>query len=206
MKIAIVGAGGSAGAYLVESAALHYLPSRFDEVWAVGPFVASYIRHDVVVCMDPLEEIPIPEIIKFLRGHNKPIYTSRAHPDFPTAVDYPLDAVVTDLQDDLLNNSGVMALALAIVRGPEEISVYGLDYNWPGLAAENEKGGQAAAYLIGLARGRGIHVRLPVPTALLDAYSVREIDGKARRVIYGYSPQPEMGHLPPARGIDGAPQ
>lgn len=204
MKVAIVGCGGSCGAYLMEAAGIRWI-NRFDEVWAIG-HMAMYIRHDRAFVLDDLTVMADahPDFTDWLRTHDRPVVTSTVYPGFPTAVVYPLDAVVTCIDDDLLDNGGVMALAQAITEGATEISLYGLDFNWSGHS--HEQGGEACAYLVGLARGRGVAVNITLPSPFMDARTVREIDGKARRQIYGYRlKQPPMGHLPPAKGIDGAP-
>ena len=79
-----------------------------------------------------------------------------------TPDNYPFDAVAK-ITGDYWCSSIAYMLALAIYEGAEEIGIYGVemtdDY---GYQREN------TAYLIGLARGRGIKVHIPAGAPLLQ--------------------------------------
>lgn len=151
----------------------------------------------------PLVEHQCPKLFDYMKTTDVPYFSSFPSGHFMMNRAFPVDEVVTALDDDILNNVGCYAIGYAIAKG-FDMTLYGMDYYWEH-TGDYEKGGQAVCYLIGLARGRGIQVNITMPSPLLDTNSVRMIDGKPRRKLYGYTKQPAMGHLPPAKGIEGAP-
>ncbi len=164
-----------------------------------------YIKHDLGFIMDDtgLVEDPCPVLHKYMKETTTPYYSSLPKGTYPANRLYPIDDVVGAVQDDLFNNIGCYAIGYAIAM-EYDMNLYGLDYYWEHTGTR-EKGGQAVAYLVGLARGMGLEVNITMPSPLLDTNTVRVIDGKPRRQLYGYKEQPPMGHLPPARGIEHAP-
>ena len=93
----------------------------------------------------------------------------------PTAVTYPLERV--------LKNTGgrryftctfAYQIALAIADGFAEIGLWGVDLDL-GTARERLVEKSCVEYWLGLAEGRGLAVRLPLQSTLLD-----------RRYLYGY--------------------
>lgn len=204
MRVAIVASGGSNGAYLVEQTVVGEKKNRFDEVWAVN-HQCLWIKHDLGFIIDDrtLFESECPLLYEYMqREDSTPFFTCQTS-KYPRSIPYPVDDVVNALDDDLLNNVGAFAIGYGISRGCD-MTLYGLDYHWEGTSSY-ERGGQAVSYLIGLARGRGLDVKITMPSPLLDTNTVRVIDGKPRRKLYGYTKQPYMGHLPQAKGVEGAP-
>lgn len=80
-----------------------------------------------------------------------------------------------------LHNSIPMILAYAWFIGVEEIRLYGIDYDWPG-HSRLEADKPNAEYWVGFLRARGVRVRVPDDTTLLNT-------GR-QPWIYGYARQP----------------
>ncbi len=206
MRVAIVSCGGSSGAFLIESlSTAETEPDRFDQIWAINHMVL-WLKHDLGFIIDDtsLVEGVCPVLLNYMKTTTTPYYSSLPDGHYPSNRAFPIDEVVTDLRDDLFNNVGCYAIGYAISIGVESMTLYGMDYFWENYGSY-ERGGQAVSYLVGLARGRGIEVNVTMPSPLLDTNTVRVIDGKPRRRLYGYKEQPAMGHLPPSLGIEGAP-
>ncbi len=99
--------------------------------------------------------------------HGKPIYMQPQFCDgrFPSAVPYPLEAMILRFRRYFTSSIGYM-LALAIAEGYTWIGLYGVD-----LASDQEYPGQRpnAEYYIGIAEGMGITVEIAKTSALLKA-------------------------------------
>ncbi len=206
MKVAIVGCGGSCGAYLIEGLAVaESQPDKFDQVWAMNHMCLS-IKHDLGFIIDaiPLVKDTCPVLYEYMQNTETPYLSSLPSGHFKASKPFPVDDVVRALNDDLLDNVGCYILGYAIAIGVESMTLYGMDYFWD-LTVRYEKGGQSVAYLVGLARGKGIEVNITMPSPLLDSNTVRVIDGQPRRQLHGYNKQPAMGHLPGSLGIERAP-
>ncbi len=206
MKVVIVGCGGSCGAYLIEGLATVELnPDKYDQIWALNHMCLA-IKHDLGFIVDdiPLVKDACPTLYEYMENTETPWLSCLPAGHFKANKPFPVDDVVTALNDDLLNNVGCFAIGYAIAIRVESMTLYGMDYFWD-FSMAYERGGPAVAYLIGLARGKGIEVNITMPSPMLQSNTVRMIDGKARRQLHGYTKQPAMGHLPDALGIERAP-
>jgi len=122
------------------------------------------------------------------------VLTSRAYPEFPTSVDYPIREVVAVVGDDVFQNTVGYAIGYALWVGVKELWLYGCDFTYAD-RHNADQGGQAAAYLIGYARGRfGTSIYIPRSSTLLAAHTIEH----GRRPLYGYAEQPASLALPPA--------
>src|SRR6185312_12637833 len=94
------------------------------EVWGINA-VASVLRCDRAFHMDDvrIQEVrakanpdgPIRQMLEWLKTAPGPIYTSRAHPDYPGLVDFPLEAVLNATGGfPYFNSTPAYAIALAI--------------------------------------------------------------------------------------------
>lgn len=107
--------------------------------------------------------------LDWVRGIAEPVYMLEAYADIPTAVRYPLEHIKQRFWPDdpaYLTSTFAYMLALAIDEGFEAIQVWGVD-----LSTDEEYGYQRAGaeYLIGLARGMGIKVTVPVNCPMLKS-------------------------------------
>lgn len=92
------------------------------------------------------------------------LYTPEAYSEIPGSERYPYERVA-EVCGDWWESSVAYMLSLAITEGAEEIGLHGVL-----MEAHDEYGYQRpnTAYLIGLARGKGIKVHLPKGCSLLD--------------------------------------
>ena len=121
----------------------------------------------------------IARMLEWLKTHPGPIMTSRAHPDYPGLVEFPLEDVLNKLGYDYFNSTAAYAIAYAIFIGVEKLSLWGFDFTYPS-AHDAEKGRGCCEYWIGVAMARGIKIAVPKSSTLLDAY----VPGDRR--LYGY--------------------
>lgn len=163
--------------------------SKFcDEVWAINA-LGNVFDCDLVFHMDDVRiqriraaaapESNIAAMLEWLKISRVPVVTSRAHPDYPALVEFPLEDVLNDLKYDYFNSTGAYAVAMAIHVGATKISLFGIDYTLPN-QHQAEKGRACVEFWLGHAQERGIKVSVPKRSTLLDANCER-----ASR-LYGY--------------------
>jgi len=105
-----------------------------------------------------------PEHRAWLREARVPIYMQRRDPEFPTSVEFPVEAVTEGGRfRPYFTSSIAYMLALAIHEGFEEIRLLGAN-----MASDSEYAYQRAAceYWIGIAEAKGIRVYLPASCPL----------------------------------------
>jgi hypothetical protein len=186
--VVILGLGPSLESYLDLVKRLGGRHRFADEVWAINA-LGDIVQCDRVFHMDDVRiqevraaarpESNIAVMLKWLRTHPGPIYTSRAHPDYPGLVEFPLEAVINSSGIAYFNNTAAYAVAFAVHIGVKKISMYGCDYTYPN-AHDAEKGRACTEFHLGIAKARGIRIGLTDKTSLMDAMS----DEQER--LYGY--------------------
>lgn len=190
-SVAIVALGESCSHFVSEMIKLGSTNAEmpYEEVWTVNRGLRTF-NHDKLFVMDDLKwlEAKDPGYAAWLREHPNPIITSTGYFDFPMAVEYPLNQVIGFLEDDIFTvNTVSYALAYAIYIGVEKVYLYGCDFFYPD-GNKSEQGGQAVAYLLGLAKGKyGLDYGIPSGSSLL--YSNKATigpNGIARLPYYGY--------------------
>lgn len=150
---------------------------RFNEVWAVNS-MAGVIQHDRAFLSDDPKHILEPLVqanpecsamgmLHWLAVHPGPVYTSRAYPEYPGTVEYPLQAVMETVNPPYLNTTVAYALAYALHLGVKQIGLYGCDFSYPDRHA-SESGRGCVEFLLGIAFARGVQVTLPHDTTLMD--------------------------------------
>jgi hypothetical protein len=108
-----------------------------------------------------------------------PVYMMEAHDDLPSTVRFPIERILDDLGVDYFTSSVAFEVALAMNEGFKEIALYGIDLIVGGEYFEQKAN---LEFVLGVAHGRGINVRIPQQSALLK-HSHR----------YGYQREPEWG-------------
>ncbi len=107
-----------------------------------------------------------PELkhLEWLRSAKIPIYMEEVHPEVPTSIRYPYEAITAMLGGTYLTSAPAFMLALAIHEGFELIKIYGMD-----MATETEYQDQRPCFefLLGFAIALGIKVWLPPGCPLL---------------------------------------
>lgn len=177
MHIAILGLGPSLDVY---SGFIKRLGGRrkfSDETWGINA-VGDLFQCDRIFHMDDvrIQEIRsaadpnsnIAAMLKWMRIHPGPIYTSRCHPDYPGLVPYPLGEVITRTNYTYFNSTVAYAVAYAIYLGVSKISLFGLDFTYEN-AHHAEKGRANVEFYLGMAAARGIKISIPKRSSLMDA-------------------------------------
>ena len=188
-SIAIVGLGPSNRDYLTAAAQKKGAP-LIDEVWVVNSAI-DVIQADKAFIMDDLKRLAhrYPEWAAKLKHTNVPIITSTAYEAYPTSLSYPIEDVFDTIQDDTFTTTVAYMIAYAIHIKVEEMYLFGCDFWYPNSQAV-ESGLGAVSYLLGMAKQRGIHFKIPQSSTLLDAHMVYVEDGKVKRPLYGYDYNP----------------
>lgn len=148
-----------------------------DETWtinALGDVIASdriFHMDDVRVQQLRADAAPasnIAAMLAWVKSHAGPIYTSRVHPDYPGLVEFPLQDVINSTGFAYFNSTAAYAVAYAIHVGAKKLSLFGMDFTYPN-AHHAEKGRACVEFWIGIAMARGIDVRIPKESSLMDA-------------------------------------
>lgn len=187
-SVAILGLGPSLEAYVDHVKRLGGRREYCDEVWGINA-VGDVIHCDRIFHMDDVRVQEaraaanptgnIGPMLKWMRTHAGPIYTSRAHPDYPGLVEYPIEDVINSCGIAYFNSTAAYAVAFAVHIGVKRISLFGIDFTYP-KAHDAEKGRGCVEFHLGIAKARGIIIGLPNTTTLLDGVATR------KERIYGY--------------------
>lgn len=186
--VTILGLGPSLGQYLDIVKRMGGKHAYCDEVWGINA-VAGVLMCDLVFHMDDvrIQEIRakampdsnIARMLEWLRVHPGPIVTSRPHPDYPGLVPFPLEEVLNSCPHAYFNSTAAYAVAYAIFIGVKKISLYGIDFTWPN-QHQAERGRACVEFWLGIAAERGISIRIPKVSTLMDAMHQQEDR------LYGY--------------------
>lgn len=186
--IAIVGLGPSSAQYLEICKVLGGRHKLCDETWAINGY-GDVLACDRVFHMDDVRvqqvraaaqpDSNIAAMLEWLKKHPGPIMTSRAHPDYPGLVEFPLEEVLNRHRQAYFNSTAAYAVAYAIHVGATKISLWGCDFTYPD-AHDAEKGRACVEFWLGIAAEKGIQIVMPKTTSLMDA-----IAPQAER-FYGY--------------------
>lgn len=189
--VAIVAFGGTSSYYL-NAAKQHGDRRRFaDQVWGING-MGSVLQCDLVFHMDDIRiqelraevdpEGHVAGLVQFLRDYSGPVMTSRGQADYPYLIEFPLEDVINKLGRAYFNGTAAYAVAYAIYLGVEEISLWGFDFTYPN-AHKSEKGRACVEFWLGFAAARGIQIRLPPATSLMDSFEDANSD---EALLYGY--------------------
>jgi hypothetical protein len=186
--VSIVGLGPSSAQYVSIARGLGGRHKYCDETWVINAY-GDVLAHDRVFHMDDVRiqqiradaepDSNIAAMLQWLRQHPGPVVTSRAHPDFPGLVEFPLEAVVNQFDHAYFNNTAAYAVAYALHIGVKKLSLFGMDFTYPN-AHDAEKGRACVEYWVGQAVARGVKIVIPKTSTLLDA-----LNDQAER-FYGY--------------------
>ena len=214
MHVAIVGLGPSAAEFLDVAKRCGGISAYCDEVWGINS-IGDCFPCTKVFHMDDLKiqetravnNKAMAACLKWMRTYPNPIITSRAYPDYPSSVEFPLEDVVNSLGYGYFNSTSAYAAAYAIWAGAKKISCFGLDFTYPNIH-HAEKGRACLEYWLGYAAAKGIELAFPRETSLMDAceqklygYDTRDvhtevIDGRVK-VTYT-----EAEHIPTASEME----
>ena len=197
--VSIVALGQSKQLFIHETVRTGNPRGVADEVWTINK-LGRCLKHDLLFRMDDLREFydinrhkyidqngehqgVHDTFMNFLKNHDKPIVTSKAYPEFPTAVEYPLEKVVNAIGVDYIRTTPAYALAFAIYLGVKKVRIYGCDYNYPNDKYTAEAGRANLEFLIACAIYQGIDVWIAHTSTLMDK---NLISNKNFNSFYGY--------------------
>lgn len=186
--VAILGLGPSVRQFLEITKRWGGRRAYCDEVWGINAlgdvFACDRVFHmddvriqQVRAAANPASNIA--QMLAWLKEHPGPVITSRAHPDFPGLVEFPLSDVLTEFPKAYFNSTAAYAVAYAIHMGASKISCFGMDFTYPD-AHDAEKGRACVEFWLGMAAARGIEIALPRTTSLMDAMNPQD------QRFYGY--------------------
>lgn len=191
--VSIVGLGPSCAAFFELAKGLGGASAYCDEVWGINA-IGDVLRCDRIFHMDDLKvqearakERPgsnIAAMVKWLKTHPGPVYTSIPRDGYPGLVPFPLEEVLNAGHDSnggapYFNSTAAYAVAYAVHIGVKRISLFGIDYTLPN-AHKAEQGRACVEFWLGIAAARGIAITVPEQSSLLDACAP-----EAER-LYGY--------------------
>jgi SAM-dependent methyltransferase len=185
-SVAIVAMGKSRETYIYDTIQ-RWGGKVADEIWAINA-IGGLIQWDRLFHQDDIAiqtarakagHEGVGHMLDWMKKSTRPIYTSRAYPDYPATVEYPLEWVLNRCGTLYHTSTVAYALTLAIACGVKEIKLYGCDFSYPNLH-KREKGRANLEFWLGVAASRGIKVTVPDSSTLLDA------DQPVRDRAYGY--------------------
>lgn len=188
MHVAILGLGPSVRQFLEITKRWGGRRAYCDEVWGINAlgdvFACDRVFHmdDVRIQQiraDARPDSNIAQMLKWLKTTPTPVVTSRAHPDYPSLVEFPLAEVVTEFPLAYFNSTAAYAVAYALHLKAKKISCFGMDFTYPD-AHDAEKGRACVEFWLGMAAARGVEIALPKTTSLLDAMNPQD------QRFYGY--------------------
>lgn len=188
-RVAILGLGPSLEAYVDVVKRLGARDQLVDEVWGINA-VGDVIQCDRVFHMDDVRvqearaaarpDSNIAAMLRWLRTHPGPIYTSIPHPQYPGTVAFPLEEVINDLGGvAYFNSTAAYAVAYAVHIGVKSLYLFGCDFTYPN-AHQAEKGRACVEYYLGIGKARGMTIGLPSGTSLMDGCATSD------ERVYGY--------------------
>lgn len=176
-SVAILGLGPSLNAYVDIVKRIGGASALYDEVWGINA-LGDIVKCDRIFHMDDVriqearaEADPdgaIAKMLRWMRKHPGPIITSRAHPDYPGLVEFPLEDVLNTCGFPYFNSTAAYAVAYALFLGVKRIGLYGIDYTYPDVHAA-EKGRACVEFWLGIATARGINIQIGQTSTLMDA-------------------------------------
>lgn len=190
-SVAIVAMGPSYLDYIKECTAQSGRFRVADETWAIN-VMGNVIQHDRLFVMDDLryfakvakeENKALVGYGDWLHKHPGPIYAQQTYPEFPGAVEYPLEDVLNTIKFPYINNTTVYAVCYAIHIGVKHIKLYGMDFTYANNRGFAEAGRACIEHWLRDAAWRGIKVTIAPSSTLMDQH---------KRQLYGYSTQPTI--------------
>lgn len=162
-----------------------------DAVWTVNTY-GDVFAHDMLWHMDDVRiqeqraaagNEKIGKMLSWMKTHDKPIMTSRAHPDYPALIEFPLEDVINALGGiPYWNGTTAYAIAYAIYSGVKKITLFGLDFTYPN-AHDAEKGRACCEFWCGQAMARGMEI------AAADISTILDSNMSVQERLYGYDTQ-----------------
>lgn len=159
----------------------------FNEVWAINHMGKLLRDVDLIIAMDDL--MREKERYEGMLNTDVPVLTSKAYDEF-NCIEYPLREVIKDLNPTessylgtYLRNSVTFAVAYAIYKKFDRISLYGCDFYYDG-GSKSEQARANCEFWLGFAHARGIKIEVSKGSTTLDM--------NKPHIFYGYKDQPQI--------------
>lgn len=175
-RVTILGLGPSLEMYVDHVKRLGGRKAFSDEVWGINA-LGDVIQCDRVFHMDDVRvqekraaaspNSNIAAMVKWLKTHPGPIYTSQKVDGYPGLVEFPLEDVINSTGHAYFNSTAAYAVAYAVHLGVEEINIFGADFTYAN-AHHAERGRACVEFWLGMAAARGIRIGMPENTSLMD--------------------------------------
>lgn len=191
--VAVVGLGPSCATFFELTRRLGGVSAYCDEVWGINA-MGDVLRCNRIFHMDDIRvqearaaarpDGNIAAMVRWLKTHPGPIYTSVVREGYPGMVPFPLEDVLNRSGDanggaPYFNSTAAYAVAYAIHIGVQRISPFGLDYTLAN-SHHAEQGRACVEFWLGIAAARGIAITIPDTSSLMDACATD------RDRLYGY--------------------
>jgi len=187
-------------AILAKGPTLKDFGGDFDEVWGLNQVCKSHALDRLFVMDDLKSRMPYwdPDFPEWLKQYDRPFFTSRAYPEWPTAERFPIEDVCQHFGVPLglsFYSSVDYMIALAVYRGADEIHLFGVDCSDP---KREETVRVGIALWIGVAMGRGIRV-VTRPGSYYQWFTVPGVCYE--KGMYGYVGPPKIEALAGVSGV-----
>lgn len=188
-RVTILGTGISIFDYMVDRSNFPEAKKEGCETWAInggGLILACdklFSMHDFEKWEKDNENIML---LAAFKKTNIPIITTRALPDYPTALEFPLAECVSRFNDWYFRNTLAYMIAYAMMCEVKELHFYGCDFTY---GTEHREAAQAnVEYWVGRAKQQGITIGVCEDSQFLET-SKRD---KGELGFYGYSKRPKL--------------
>lgn len=160
----------------------------FDEVWAINAMIGVLPNVDRAFILDPMsrfldtedagdmtwmmrEKLPVTDF---------PIYTCELDKRVPSAVEYPLESIVSSLGCSYFNNTVAYAIAFALWAKVKKLSVFGVDFTYKSNMHFAEAGRGCVEFWLSKCIDSGMDVSISPRSSLIDT------DVEIKEKLYGY--------------------
>ena len=160
----------------------------FDEVWAINAMIGILPDIDRAFILDPMSRFLDTEdaggMTKMMREKLPqsyfPIYTCELDERVPSAVEYPLEEVVSSLGCSYFNNTVAYAIAFALFAKVGKLSIFGVDFTYKSNMHFAESGRSCVEFWVSKCIDSGMSISIAPRSSLMDT----DIDIKEK--LYGY--------------------
>lgn len=154
----------------------------FDEVWGIN-HIGKVLQVDKIFLMDDLR-VEAARYANMLDRIEVPIITSKAYPEFPTSVEFPINDAIKAVGGIVyFTNTIAYTVAYALMLGVERIGMYGCDFMYDN-SWRSEQARANVEFILGIAHERGVKIEICEGSTTMDNHK----PGK----LYGYAQQPTL--------------
>tara|TARA_R110000796_G_scaffold145070_1_gene261697 strand:+ start:2122 stop:2847 length:726 start_codon:yes stop_codon:yes gene_type:complete len=165
----------------------------FDEVWAVNAMVGVLPDVDRAFIMDPMSRFldtedagsMTPMMRNRLPQIKYPIYTCELDERVPSAEEFPLNDLISDLGCAYFSNTVAYAIAFALWNKVSHLTVFGVDFTYKTNMHFAEAGRACCEFWLAKCIDQGVEISIAPRSNLLDT------DVDIQNKLYGYHRLPD---------------